>query len=61
LQYRGDHTDHQLLASLDRIDSNGHYAEGNLQVVCRFVNKWKSDLANAEFIRLLSLVRQDEL
>jgi hypothetical protein len=61
LQYRGDDADHQLLASLDRIDSDGHYTEGNLQVVCRFVNKWKSDLANAEFIRLLSLVRQDEL
>jgi hypothetical protein len=61
LQYRGEDTDRQLLASLDRIDSEGHYTEGNLQVVCRFVNKWKSDLANAEFIRLLSLVRQDEL
>jgi hypothetical protein len=61
LQYRGEHTDHQLLPSLDRIDSAGHYAENNLQVVCKFVNKWKSDAANEEFIRLLSLVRGDDL
>jgi hypothetical protein len=61
LQYRGDHKDQQLLASLDRIDSDGHYALGNLQVVCRFINAWKSNMANAEFIRLLSLVRPDEV
>jgi hypothetical protein len=61
LQYHGEHIDHQLLPSLDRIDSDGHYAENNLQVVCKFVNKWKSDTANAEFTRLLSLVRRDEL
>jgi hypothetical protein len=60
LQYRGDHTDYQLLASLDRIDSDGPYAEGNLQVVCRFVNQWKSDTPNSEFIRLLALVRRDD-
>ena len=60
LQYRGAHTDDQLLPSLDRIDSNGHYVEGNLQVVCRFINKWKSDTVNQEFCRLLALVRGDE-
>jgi hypothetical protein len=60
LQYDGEHLDHQLLPSLDRIDSSGHYAEGNLQVVCKFVNKWKSDEKNDEFIRLLGLVRHDD-
>ncbi|GEO19259.1 hypothetical protein [Microvirga aerophila] len=57
LQFRGEHESIHLLASLDRIDSNGHYAEGNLQVVCRFVNGWKSDLSNEEFLGLLALVR----
>ena len=57
LQYHKEHDDDQLLASLDRIDSNGHYEVGNLQVVCRFVNSWKSDTACDEFLRLLSLVR----
>lgn len=57
LQFDGDHDDPQLLASLDRKDSNGHYAPGNLQVVCRFINFWKRDQDNAEFARLLHLVR----
>ena len=41
---------------MDRIDSNGHYEFGNLQVVCQFVNFWKSDSDNSEFKRLLRLV-----
>ena len=57
LQFRGDHEDEQLLPSLDRIDSNKQYEEGNLQIVCRFVNRWKSDTADEEFRRLLGLVR----
>lgn len=57
LQYQGTHTDQALLCSLDRIDSNGHYEEGNLQVVCRFVNFWKSDQPDQEFRRLLAIVR----
>lgn len=57
LQWRGDHEDPAMLASLDRIDSGGHYVEGNLQVVCRFVNQWKSTMPDGEFRRLLALVR----
>jgi hypothetical protein len=60
LQRLGEHSDIQILPSLDRIDSDGHYAKGNLQVVCRFVNGWKSDTGNAEFLRLLALVRNEE-
>ena len=45
------------LASLDRIDSNGHYEKGNLQAVCRFINFWKGAADNDEIIRLLNLVR----
>lgn len=57
LQYDGEHDDPALLCSLDRIDSNGHYDRGNLQVVCRFVNGWKSDGDDKEFRRMLQLVR----
>jgi hypothetical protein len=57
LQYDGDADDRAMLCSLDRIDSDGHYERGNLQVVCQFVNRWKSDSRDAEFRRLLHLVR----
>lgn len=55
LQTRGG--DPQLYPSLDRIDSDGHYEEGNLQVVARFINQWKSSSPDSEFRRLISLVR----
>lgn len=57
LQYDGDIDDLELRCSLDRIDSNGHYVDGNLQVVCWFINRWKSDSGDDEFRRLLSIVR----
>jgi hypothetical protein len=57
LQYRGEHHDELLLASLDRKDSNGHYEKSNLQVVCRFVNFWKGDTPNDKFLWLLALAR----
>ena len=57
LQFDGEQTDKNLLCSLDRIDSNGDYEEGNLQVVCRFINLWKQDVDDEEFRRLLMLVR----
>lgn len=50
-----------MLSSLDRIDSNGHYEEGNLQVVCRFINRWKSDSDDAEFRRLVRLLQGDSM
>lgn len=49
--------DSQLRASLDRIDSNGHYEQGNLQIVCRFVNRWKGADADPEFRRLLDVLK----
>jgi hypothetical protein len=49
--------DPQLCCSLDRIDSGGHYETGNLQVVCRFINFWKSDADDTEFRRLIEVVR----
>jgi hypothetical protein len=49
--------DDQLRYSLDRIDSAKHYEPGNLQVVCKFVNKWKGAMDNEEFKRLIALLR----
>jgi hypothetical protein len=57
LGWLGECEDPAMLASLDRIDSNGHYREDNLQVVCRFVNMWKSSSPDGEFRRLLALLR----
>ena len=56
-QFLGQHDDKNLLPSLDRKDSNGHYELGNLQVVCQFINFWKGDADDEEFRRLLNLVR----
>lgn len=55
LQFEG--LDDQLRPSLDRIDSNGHYESGNLQVVARFINFWKSNTEDTEFRRLIAIVR----
>ena len=49
--------DRPLRCSVDRLDSTGHYAPGNLQLVCRFAKFWKRDDSNEEFGRLLDLVR----
>jgi len=51
--------DDQLRPSLDRINSDGHYEAGNLQVVARFINAWKSDSMDGEFRRLLAMVRHE--
>ena len=52
-----DGDDVELRLSIDRKDSSGHYEGGNLQLVCRFANRWKSASSDAEFTRLLDLVR----
>lgn len=48
--------DPDLAPSLDRIDSDGDYEPGNVQVVAWFVNRWKSDDSQENFARLLQLV-----
>ena len=58
--FAGPDADLNLRPSVDRIDSNGHYEHGNLQIVCRFVNFWKSDTDNEEFKQLLMLVRGED-
>ena len=57
LHFAEPDADKNLRPSVDRIDSNGHYEYGNLQIVCQFVNFWKGDSDNEEFKRLLMLVR----
>lgn len=56
-----DGDDDALRVSLDRIDSDGHYERGNLQLVCKFANRWKGDQVDAEFRRLIGLIRNVEL
>lgn len=56
-QYQGAHSDTNMLPSLDRIDSDGHYENGNLQLVCRFINFWKQAADDKEFRRLINVVR----
>jgi len=46
----------ELRCSLDRIDSNGHYERGNLQIVCKFANRWKGADDNVEFLGLLERI-----
>jgi hypothetical protein len=57
MQVDGDYDDAEMLCSLDRIDSSGHYAPGNLQIVCRFINRWKGSSDGDGFRRLVTVVR----
>jgi hypothetical protein len=50
--------DDEMKASLDRIDSSGHYEPGNLQVVCRFINRWKGADPNAQFLSLMETLQK---
>lgn len=59
LQFDGDDDDPEMRPSLDRIDSDGHYEKGNLQVVCRFINRWKGADDDAQFRRLISVLRRE--
>lgn len=56
LCYDGECDDKEMLASLDRIDSEGHYTPENVQIVCRFINRWKGADDNWLVRRLLSEV-----
>jgi hypothetical protein len=57
LQFPDNANDRELVCSLDRKDSNGNYEPDNLQIVCKFVNRWKSDSPDNEFRRLIDLVK----
>lgn len=44
-------SDEPTHASVDRINSDGHYTLDNVQLVCRIVNIMKSDLQQHEFVK----------
>lgn len=60
LQFAKSVQDDQLRPSLDRIDSDGHYEFGNLQVVARFIQFWKGATPNDEFLRQLAVLREHD-
>jgi hypothetical protein len=53
----GDDADPELSCSLDRIDSSAHYERGNLQIVCKFANRWKGASDNDKFLTLIGKIR----
>lgn len=53
--------DKEFFCSLDRIDSDGHYEAGNLQIVCRFANRWKSDSDDNNFRSIINRIRSYNL
>ena len=57
MQLDGQEDDKEMLASLDRIDSDGHYISENLHLVCRFINRWKSDDKHELFERLIAKLK----
>ena len=58
LGFVGDTDDLQMRPSLDRIDSDGHYTPDNVQIVCRFINRWKSADPDEMVRRLLARLRE---
>jgi len=50
--------DPEMRASLDRIDSDKHYEPGNLQILCKFANRWKGADNNEGFVRLVTALRE---
>jgi hypothetical protein len=57
LQFQGPDSDKQFVCSLDRIDSDGHYEADNLQIVCHFINMWKSNRDNDQFLEHIDLIK----
>ena len=57
LGYDKECEDKEMWASLDRIDSSGHYTPDNVQIVCRFMNRWKGADDDALTRRLIAAVR----
>lgn len=58
LGYDRECDDREMLVSLDRIDSQGHYTPDNVQLVCRFINRWKGADDDADFRRLMQVLRR---
>lgn len=52
----GEEGDSSYSYSLDRINSNDGYERGNLQIVCKFVNRWKGNTDNGKFLELIERI-----
>lgn len=57
--YPGEGHDLQMRPSLDRIDSGGHYTPDNVQVVVRFINRWKGADPDQLARRLIGALKGD--
>ena len=60
LGYPGENDDLQMRPSLDRIDSSGHYTSDNVQIVCRFINRWKGADADVLARRLIAAMQSSD-
>lgn len=58
LEYPSEGDDLQMRPSLDRIDSDGHYTPDNVQIVCRFMNRWKNADSDELVRRLLDKLHE---
>ena len=61
LLFDDDDYNSDLPCPLDRIDSNGHYEPGYLQIVCRFATQSKGASDNSRFITLIGKIRADTI
>lgn len=61
MQLDGEEDDKEMLVSLDRIDSEEGYHKENLHLVCRFVNRWKSNDTHELFSRLVIKIQSKAL
>ncbi|TMV10328.1 hypothetical protein FGK63_04505 [Ruegeria sediminis] len=50
----------ELVASIDRKDSAGHYSPDNIQLTCWFANRWKGTQADHDFGALIDILRRGE-
>ncbi|MCE5972417.1 hypothetical protein LZA78_02790 [Sinirhodobacter sp. WL0062] len=48
----------ELVASIDRKHSAGHYSPDNIQLTCWFANRWKGTQADNEFSALINILRR---
>jgi hypothetical protein len=60
LGYDRECDDKEMWVSLDRIDSAGHYTPDNVQLVCRFMNRWKGADDDALTRRLIARLKRSE-
>ncbi len=48
----------EMVVSIDRKDSAGHYSPDNIQLTCWFANRWKGTQSDSEFGTLIDIVRR---